>query len=87
LWLGPLLVIIDVVCEIVQPERMSKIVDYGVMQKSLPYIFQTGGIMVALSLIAILANVGNVYYSAQASVGFSAELRKGLFNKIQDDEC
>ena len=83
LWLAPLLVIIDVVCEIVQPEMMSKIVDTGVSQKNLQYILQTGGIMVGLSLIAIAANVGNIYYSSTASVGFSAELRKGMFNKIQ----
>lgn len=83
LWLAPSLVIVDVICEIVQPQLMSKIVDFGVSQKSLPYILHTGGIMVLLSLIAIAANVGNIYYSSHASVGFAAELRKGLFNKIQ----
>src|SRR5580698_8449362 len=81
---APLLVIVDVVCEIVQPELMSKIVDQGVRQKSLHYIFQTGGIMVGLSLVAIAANIGNIYFSSHASVGFAAELRKGLFNKIQE---
>lgn len=83
LWLAPLLVVIDVVCEIVQPELMSKIVDNGVAHKNLAYILQTGGIMVALSLVAIAANVGNIYYSSRASVGFSDELRKGLFKRIQ----
>ena len=83
LLLAPSLVIIDVICEIVQPQLMSKIVDFGVSQKSLPYILHTGGIMVVLSLIAIAANVGNIYYSSHASVGFAAELRKGMFNKIQ----
>ena len=63
---------------------MSKIVDLGVRQKNLAYIFQTGGLMVGLSLIAIATNIGNIYCSSHASVGFSAELRKGLFNKIQE---
>ena len=81
--LAPLLVIIDVICEIVQPELMSKIVDQGVRLKNLHYIFETGSIMVGLSMIAIAANVGNIYCSSHASVGFAAELRKGLFNKIQ----
>ncbi len=81
--LAPALVIIDVICEIVQPDLMSKIVDKGVNQKNMAYILQTGGLMVALSLIAIAANVGNIYYSSHASVGFSAELRKGMFGKIQ----
>ncbi len=84
LWFAPLLVVVDVICEIVQPELMSKIVDQGVKQKSLHYIFQTGGIMVGLSIVAIAANIGNIYYSSHASVGFAAELRKGLFNKIQE---
>lgn len=81
--MAPLLVVIDVVCEIVQPELTSKIVYNGVTQKSLDYIFHTGGIMIILSVIAITANIGSIYFSSQASVGFAAELRKGLFNKIQ----
>ena len=82
--LAPLLVIIDVVCEIVQPKLMSKIVDLGVKQKDMAYILHTGGFMVLLSIVAIVANVGNIYYSSQASVGFAAELRKGMFRKIQE---
>ncbi len=75
LWLAPLLVVVDVICEIVQPELMSNIVDKGVKLKSLHYIFQTGGIMVGLSLVAIAANIGNIYYSSHASVGFAVEVR------------
>ena len=82
--MAPALVIIDVICEIVQPKLMSKIVDFGVMHKDLHYILQTGAIMVFLSIVAIAANIGNIYYSSIASVGFAAELRKGLFNKIQE---
>lgn len=84
LLLAPALVIIDVVCEIVQPELMSKIVDNGVRLKNMAYILPTGGLMVGLSLVAIAANVGNIFFSSHASVGFAAELRKGLFNKIQE---
>ena len=83
LLLAPLLVITDVICEIVQPVLMSDIVDQGIRQRSIHYILQTGGIMVVLSLFAIAANIGNIYYSSHASVGFAAELRKGIFNKVQ----
>ena len=82
--LAPLLVIVDVACEIVQPDLMSKIVDVGIGHKNLPYILQTGGLMLVLSVIAIAANVGNIYYSSHASVGFAAEIRKGMFKKIQE---
>jgi ATP-binding cassette subfamily B multidrug efflux pump len=83
LWLAPSLVIVDVICEIVQPSLMSHIVDQGIAQKNLHYILVTGAIMVALSILAIAANIGNIYYSSHASVGFAAELRKGIFNKVQ----
>ena len=84
LWLAPLLVIADVFCEIVQPALMSFIVDKGIHQKDLQYILHTGLLMVGLSIIAIASNIGNIYYSSTASVGFSAELRKGMFKKIQE---
>lgn len=61
---------------------MSKIVDHGVRQRDLNYIIHTGLLMIALSVVAIAANVGNVYYSSRTSVGFAAELRQGLFEKI-----
>lgn len=82
--LAPLLVVIDVICEIVQPKLMSTIVDQGVRQKDMSFILHTGAFMVALSLIAIATNVGNIFYSSHASVGFAAELRKGMFSKIQE---
>jgi ATP-binding cassette subfamily B protein len=84
LLLAPSLVIVDVICEIVQPVLMSVIVDQGIKQKNLHQILLTGSIMVALSLLAIAANIGNIYYSSHASVGFAAELRKGIFSKIQE---
>lgn len=81
--LAPLLVMLDVGCEIVQPELMSRIVDRGVRQMDLHYIISIGLFMVFLSLLAIAANVGNIYYSSHAAVGFTAELRESLFRKIQ----
>lgn len=63
---------------------VSKIVDNGVSHKDMAYILQVGGIMVVLSIVAIGANVCNIYYSSRASVGFAAELRKGMFGKIQE---
>jgi ATP-binding cassette, subfamily B, multidrug efflux pump len=82
LLISTLLVIADVVFEIVQPALMSRIVDHGIQQRDISYILTTGGIMVFLSLLAILANTGNIYHSSVASVGFVTDLRKSLFQKI-----
>lgn len=82
--LGPLLAIIDVFGEIVQPMLMSDIVDIGIKNQDTHYILKMGALMIALSLVAIVGGVGNVYYSSKSSVGFASELRQGLFNKIQE---
>jgi ATP-binding cassette, subfamily B, multidrug efflux pump len=82
LLISTLLVIADVGFEIVQPSLMSRIVDHGIQQKDIPYILTTGGLMVFLSLLAIVANAGNIYCSSIASVGFVTDLRKSLFQKI-----
>lgn len=82
--LAPLLICIDVACEIVQPLLMSKIVDVGVQDADLNYILQMGLLMIGLSIISITVNLGNIYYSSQLGVSFSYELRKKLFNKIQE---
>jgi len=81
--LAPSLVIIDVIGEIMQPKLMSQIVDQGVQQKNLHEVISTGLIMLLLSIVAIIGNFGNIYYSSKASVGFATELRLGLFKKIQ----
>jgi ATP-binding cassette subfamily B multidrug efflux pump len=82
LLISTLLVMADVFFEIVQPALMSRIVDHGIQNRNIPYILQTGGLMVFLSLLAIVANAGNIYYSSVASVGFVTGLRKSLFQKI-----
>src|ERR1700712_911983 len=82
--LAPLLVIIDVACEIVQPALISKIVDVGIGHKDMHYILLISVIILIFTIIAIAANVGNIYYSSRASVGFAAETRKGMFRKIQE---
>ncbi|WP_245586393.1 ABC transporter ATP-binding protein [Olivibacter sitiensis] len=82
-FITPVLVIIDVVCEVLQPRLMSDIVDVGIKNSDLPYVYRTGGLMVLLSVIAILANIGNIYYSSRASVGSVTHLRNAIFRKIQ----
>lgn len=81
--LGPLLAIIDVFGEIVQPMLMSDIVDTGIKNQDTDYILKMGALMIGLSLIAIIGGIGNVYFSSKSSVGFASELRQGLFKKIQ----
>ena len=80
----PILVFIFVVCETSMPTLMAHIVDDGVMVKDMSVVMQTGIYMVVISIIALAANIMNIYISSKASVGFGTDLRSKLFEKIQE---
>ena len=64
--------LLDVVCEVIQPTLMSNIVGKGIQSGNIPYILGTGAIMILTALIAIVAGFGNARNSAIAGVGKSA---------------
>ncbi len=47
-------------------------------------IIATGGLMLFLACISLACGAGAAFFAARAGMGFGAELRKGIFNKIQD---
>lgn len=75
--------IFDVLGEIVQPILMSKIVDVGIANKDLNYIFKVGGFMLLMGFIAIMGGIANVYFASRTGVSFVTDLRKQMFHKIQ----
>lgn len=83
LLLSPVLVLIGVLSETVQPYFMSRIVDQGVMERDLSVIGTIGTYMVVISIVGLGISVLNVYVSSRASTGFGTDLRSALFDKIQ----
>ncbi len=82
--LCPLCVIAEVLLEIRIPFMMAQIVDVGISNRDLPFILQTGGMMVLLALLALVCGALASRFGAQASMGFGSEVRRGIFHKIQD---
>ncbi len=72
----------DVICVMLMPMLMSRIVDVGVANKDLGYIWKVGLEMVGIACLAIGFGSANSWFSAKASQGFAANLRKSLFDKI-----
>lgn len=83
--LAPLFVTIEVVCELILPRLMSGIIDVGVNGGGgLPYLLKTGLYMLLLAIVGMLTGVFSAKFATVASQGFGANLRKTMFNKIQD---
>lgn len=79
----PFLVFLDVICGLSMPILMARIVDQGVPVGDMSFIVRTGVYMILLALGAIVFGVLNMKFSTTGSVGFAANLRNALFEKVQ----
>ncbi len=83
--LAPAFVFIDTVCELILPLLMARIIDVGVKGGGgVSCIIRFGIYMLLLSVVALLTGVLSTRYASIASQGFGRNLRKALFDKIQD---
>jgi len=81
--LAPILMLVDVYCELLMPTLMSNIMDIGIKTGDKAYIIRAGIQMVVLALVAIACGCGNQYCSSMASQGFGSQLRAAMFRRIQ----
>jgi ATP-binding cassette subfamily B multidrug efflux pump len=82
--LAPVLVVIEVLCEIIMPRLMAAIVDVGIANSDMAYILRVGGCMLLLAAVGIACGVTSAKAASIAGQGFGANLRDALFRKIQD---
>ena len=81
---GPILMIVEVIGAVVMPVLLSNIIDKGVIGgRGTAYIVSMGLLMTVTALIMMAGGVGGAYFAIKASSGFSNDLRKDLFRKIQ----
>ena len=82
LLLGMLLMAISTVCELLLPDIMSDILNTGVYNGDLNYIFRCCAKMLAVALISLGSVLGGWYISSGVVAGFCADLRLGVFRKV-----
>ena len=82
--LSPILIVLEVICELLLPLVMAEIVDTAIPAGDEVYIFQLGILMLFLALAAMACGVGSAKYATIASQGFGANLRQCLFDKVQE---
>ncbi len=82
--LGPILMIVEVLGEVTMPRLMANIIDQGVAAGNVPYIVGRGLLMVLVALLMLAGGVGGAFFAARACVGFSSDLRRDVFDRIQE---
>ncbi|SEM79512.1 ABC transporter ATP-binding protein [Paenibacillus sp. OK076] len=81
--LAPLLMVLEVAMDLLQPKLMSSIVDDGVLAGNLSHIMTTGLFMLLFALIGWVGGAGCTLFSSKAAVGYGTDLRQELFDHIQ----
>lgn len=81
---SPVLIILEVICELLLPLVMAEIVDVAIPSGDTGYIFTLGATMLVLAAVSMACGVLAAKYAAFASQGFGGNLRQCLFNKVQD---
>ncbi|PQP86615.1 ABC transporter ATP-binding protein [Paenibacillus sp. AR247] len=81
--LAPLLMLLEVSMDLLQPALMANIVNKGIVPGDLAYIERTGLLMIGVAVVGLLGGVGCTIFSTYASQHFGTDLRDHLFRKIQ----
>ena len=81
---SPILIILEVICELLLPLVMAEIVDVAIPSGDTGYIFALGATMLVLAAISMTCGVLAAKYAAYASQGFGGNLRQCLFDKVQE---
>lgn len=82
--LSPLFVIGEVIIEMLIPYLVGILIDRGIMKGNMSYISKMGLVLLAITIISLVLGASASYVSAHAAAGFAANLRKDMFNHIQE---
>ena len=79
----PLCMILEVIMEMMIPLLMARIIDSGVQAGNMSVILSTGGMMLVIAVIGLMAGIGGGVFGARASAGLAMNLRSRMYRNIQ----
>lgn len=83
--LTPIIIAGEVLMEILIPFIMGRILDIGINgEGGIPYIVKMGVLMLVMALISLCFGALAGKFAATAGMGFAKNIRKALFDKVQD---
>ncbi len=81
--LAPLFKLLEVVFELIVPLVMARLIDVGIVGRDERTILQMGGCLALLGFVGLTAAITAQFFAARAAVGFAADVRAALFERIQ----
>ncbi len=82
--LAPLFVGGETVLEVLIPFMMSSIIDNGLNTGNMSYVYRTGALMLVMAMLSLVCGILAGRYASRASAGFARNLRKAMYDNIQE---
>lgn len=70
------------IASLLLPTLNADIIDNGVVVGDIPYIWETGGVMLAVSLVQVACAIVAVYFGSRLAMGMGRDLRGDLFHRV-----
>lgn len=80
--IGPLFKLLEATFELIVPLIMAQIIDVGIKEQNMAYIWRMGVILVLFGVLGLSCSLLAQYFAAKAAVGFGTGLRHALFHHI-----
>lgn len=77
------LVFVQSLSELYLPTLMSDIVNFGISKGDVPYIWEIGGLMLAVAIGGTICAIVSSYLSAKVAMGYGKLMRGKVFNHVQ----
>jgi ATP-binding cassette, subfamily B, multidrug efflux pump len=65
------------------PTLNADIIDNGVVKGDTGYILQVGAVMIAVSVVQVVCNIGAVFYGARTASALGRDVRAAVFDRVQ----
>jgi ATP-binding cassette, subfamily B, multidrug efflux pump len=81
--IAPVLMLLEVTMDLMQPRMVERIVDQGIANLDLNLVIHTGLLMFGLAFIGALGGMSNGIFAEMTVQAVGADLREALFRKVQ----
>ena len=80
--IAPLFKMLEACFELLVPLVVARIVDEGIQNADLPFIWRQCGLLVLLAVVGMASSLTAQYFAAKSALGFGTALRRDLFAHI-----
>ena len=79
-----ILVLAQSIANLYLPNLNADIINNGVTKGDIEYIWRIGGLMLALAVVVGVLAIIAVYFSSRASMGLGRDVRRAVFERVQE---